>query len=265
MLCVISCWNKNSNYLRGMSAPSNINDTFFKGIYQDVWRQLVPEGLTAAEADFIESTGLLATSSSILDLMCGYGRHTLELAKRGYSLTAIDNLPEYIQEIKNQSNDLAIEVQLNSLINMDLSGVYDMAICMGNSFAFFNKEDALNILRKLSAHLKPGGCFVINTWMLGEIAIRHFKPTDWFYAGEYKYLVENNYLFNPTRIESAHTIITSTNQIETFKGVDYIFTLAEMEALFSESGFYLDGIYSTPRKKPFKLGDTRAYIVAKKA
>lgn len=248
------------------STSYNINDTFFFGIYKDVWRRLVPDGLTEAEADFIEQAALLQPGASVLDLMCGYGRHTFELAKRGHSVTAVDNLPDYIQEIQEKAivEDFSIKAQLNSLMTMQLSESYDAAICMGNSFSFFSKEEAQQILANISAHLRSGGCFIINTWMLGEIAIRHFKEKEWFYAGEYKYLHDCRYLFNPSRIESEHTIVTPDGRAESFKGVDYIFTLPELDELLKSAGLFIDGIYSTPRKKPFKMGDTRAYITAYK-
>jgi len=246
------------------STSVNINDTFFNSLYKEVWRKLVPEGLTAAETDFIEDVGALQPKAAVLDLMCGYGRHTLELARRGYAVMAIDNLPDYIQEIKEQSTGLAVETQLSSLTVMQLTGIYDAVICMGNSFSFFNREEAQQILHKIAAHLRKGGCFIINTWMLGEIAIRHFKEKEWFYAGEYKYLHDGRYLFNPSRIESEHTIITPDGVTETYQGVDYIFTLAELGELLQSAGMAIGGVYSTPRKKVFKLGDTKAYITAYK-
>lgn len=246
------------------SSSVNINDTFFNSLYKDVWRKLVPDGLTEAEADFIEDVCALQPNAAILDLMCGYGRHTLELAKRGHNLTAIDNLSDYIQEIEEKSKGLNVNTQLSSLTNMQLSTSYDAVICMGNSFSFFNKVDAQHILHTISAHLRTGGCFIINTWMLGEIAIRHFREKEWFYAGEYKYLHDCRYLFHPSRIESEHTIITPDGVTETYKGVDYILTLSELDDLLKEAGLLIGGVYSTPRKKPFKMGDTRAYITAYK-
>ena len=78
----------------------NINNNFFQGIYKEVFRKEIPNGLTEAEADFIEEIGMLKRNSRILDLMCGYGRHAIELAKRGYHVTAIDNSKDYIAEIQ---------------------------------------------------------------------------------------------------------------------------------------------------------------------
>jgi 2-polyprenyl-3-methyl-5-hydroxy-6-metoxy-1,4-benzoquinol methylase len=72
-------------------STENINSDFFKGIYKDVWRKEIPAGLTEAEADFIEEIAHLNNQDNILDITCGYGRHTLELARRGYNVTPVDN------------------------------------------------------------------------------------------------------------------------------------------------------------------------------
>ena len=45
---------------------------------------------TIGECDFIEKELDFDKSLRILDVGCGTGRHTLELTKRGYSVTGID-------------------------------------------------------------------------------------------------------------------------------------------------------------------------------
>ncbi len=248
------------------TAAQNINTVFFDGLYKDVWRKIIPEGLTAAEVDFLMEMGRLEKESKVLDIMCGYGRHAIELAKRGCQVRAIDNAEEYIEEIKQAAieSKLPITPVKADVTALKLEEQYDMAVCMGNSLAFFNEEEVSGILKALSAHLKKGGIFIINTWMLGEIAIKYFKEKDWFYVEDYKYLIESEYLLNPTRIESTHTIITANDEIETIKGIDYVFTISEMQGLLQNNGMNLSGIYATPRKRRFRLGDTRAYIVAEK-
>ncbi len=249
-----------------MTSHLNINNIFFDGSYKAVWRKLIPPGLTEAEVDFIIEIAGLKSKSHVLDLMCGYGRHVLELARRECLVTAIDNLLVYTKEIKTKAakEGLAINAITADVVNVNLDGMYDAAICMGNSFAFFNKEDALKLLHSVASVLKENGKLIINTWMLGEIAIRHFKEKDWFYVDDYKYLLNSKYLFNPTRIESDHIIIKTGIEEEVIKGIDYIFTVSELNEMLNFAGFSLNEMYSTPRKRKFQFGDTRVYIVAEK-
>ena len=249
-----------------MASSQNINNHFFEGLYKEVWRTIIPPALTEAECDFIQDVSNLNPSDRVLDMMCGYGRHTIELAKRNLHVTAIDNLPDYIEEINELSVQQSLDIRAISSDIMDvrLEPGYKAAICMGNSFAFFNAEEALALLKKVSKSLAPQGVLIINSWMIAEIAIKFFKQHDWHYSGPYKCILENNYLFHPSRIETEQTIIAPNGQIENVKGVDYIFTLNELEQMFNEAGLCTAGLYSTPRKKKFTLGDGRIYIVAEK-
>jgi len=45
---------------------------------------------TAGECDFIEKEIRHDRSVRIIDIGCGTGRHSIELAKRGYNVTGID-------------------------------------------------------------------------------------------------------------------------------------------------------------------------------
>lgn len=248
------------------SAP-NINDTFFKGLYKEVWKKLIPPGLSEVECSFIEEAAALQKEDRVLDLMCGYGRHTLPLAKKGYSVTAIDNLEDYINEINETASVEALPVQAIAapVLTAGFLHQYKAVICMGNSFAFFNRENAINLLKKVSAHLLPEGSFIINSWMIAEIAIKHFKEREWLNVEDYKYLMHYWFHFNPHRIESEHTVLATNGRVEVINGIDYIFTLAELETMFQEAGLTTKAVYSTPKKRPFKLGDSTAYILVVKS
>ena len=247
-------------------SSTNINNTFFQGSYKYAWKGTIPPGLTEAEADFIQEIAFLKNGGKVLDIMCGYGRHSIELARRGVEITAIDNLRDYIDEIKAKAKEqnLPICAVQEDILNAKLDEVYDAVICMGNSFAFFGRNDAITILKNISNHLKPGGILIINSWMVAEVAIKHFKERDWHYAGEYKCMLEYKYCFHPSRIESEQTIIAPDGSVEVVKGVDYIFTLDELESMFNEAGLKTKDVFSTPRKKKFVMGDGRVYIVAEK-
>ncbi|MGZ3949382.1 MAG: SAM-dependent methyltransferase [Flavisolibacter sp.] len=250
-----------------MPSSQNINNSFFEGSYKHAWKRIIPPGLTEAEVDFIHDVAGLKNGSKVLDIMCGYGRHALELARRGVRVTAIDNLADYIDEIRDKAahENLPVDAVTDDILYANLKGVYDAIICMGNSFAFFDRTDAEKIIRNVSSHLKPGGIFLINSWMVAEIAIKYFKEKDWHYAGDYKCMLEYKYCFFPSRIESEQTIISPEGGVETVKGVDYIFTLDEVDGMLAEGGLRTRDVFSTPKKKRFTLGDGRVYIVAEKS
>ena len=244
----------------------NVNDTFFDGHYKDIWRSIIPEILTTREVDFIQQYFNLKPEDKVLDIMCGYGRHALGLARKGMNVTAIDNLAEYINEIKEiaEKENLAIVAIQSNVINYTADADFDLVICMGNSLNFFDAEDTLNIMKAVAGHLKTGGKFLINSWSVAEIVSRNFRERNESKIGDMRFLTESKSLSHPTRIETQSTIIAPNGSVETKTGIDYIFTVAEIEEMLSKVGFAVNEMYSIPGKKKFAEGEPRIYIIAEK-
>ena len=244
----------------------NVNNSFFDGHYKDIWRHIFPEKTTYAEVDFIVGEAKLNPGHHVLDIMCGYGRHTLELANRKINVTAVDNLPDYIDEIKKKTdnNSLPVESICTDVLEMQIDQEFDAVICMGNSLQFFNEEDSIRILSNISGHLKPGGKLFVNTWSLAEIAVKNFKDKSWSKIGDLLFLTESKFLFHPARIETTSLIITDKGDREEKKGIDFIYSISEMESMLNKTAFRLKDIYSIPGKKQFTVGEPRAYIIAEK-
>ncbi len=246
---------------------SNINDTFFDGYYKEIWRTAIPDELTVREVDFIVPFFNLQPGNKVLDMMCGYGRHAIALAKKGINVTAVDNLHDYIAEIEKTSREeqLPLKAVQADVINYKADDIFDLVICMGNSLNFFDTKETIQLLTAISSYLKPGGHILINTWSLAETVIKSFKERSWNKVGEMKFLTESKFLFHPTRIETESTIITLDHKTEIKTGIDYIFSVNEMEDMLNKAGLSLKEIYSVPGKKKFAIGEPRAYIVAQKS
>lgn len=245
---------------------SNINDTFFDGSYKDIWKTIIPAQLTDKEVEFMLPYFNLKDDSKVLDLMCGYGRHAIALAKKGIAVKAVDNLADYINEIKKTALEegLAIEAIQSGVLDFSTEERFDLAICMGNSINFFDAADTVKLLKNIYSFLKPGGHLLINSWSLAEIAIRNFKEKSESEIGGLRFITESQFHFSPARIEVASTIIDSNGNEEQKTGIDYIFSLNEMEAMLKEAGLVLKEVYSIPGRKKFTLGEPRAYLVAGK-
>jgi 2-polyprenyl-3-methyl-5-hydroxy-6-metoxy-1,4-benzoquinol methylase len=246
------------------TATENINNSYFDGYYKEMWRAIIPDDLTLKEADFMAQYFNLTPGSRVLDIMCGYGRHAIALSKKGINVSAVDNLADYINEIKKiaEQEQLPLTVIQADAALYEPVGQFDLAICMGNSLNFFDLEHAQKIISDISSHLNPGGHLLINTWTLAEIAIKHFRDRSWSEINGIKFLTESKFLFHPTRIETQSIMIAPDGVTETKTGVDYIYSLSEMESMLKNAGLTLEEVYTIPGKKPFSLGDARAYLIA---
>lgn len=248
------------------TTQGNLNNNYFNGYYKDIWRQIFPEKTTIAEVEYIIEECRLQPGNHVLDIMCGYGRHALELGRKKINVIAVDNLPEYSNEI----NEKAVEEKLNvksictDILEFQFENQFDAVICMGNSLQFFNEADTLRLLSAISDHLNTGGKFIVNSWSLAEIVMKQFKEKSWNRFNDLLFLVESKFLLRPARIETNSIIITNSGEKEEKQAVDYIFSIAELEGMLNKTGFQLKEVYSIPGKKVFSPGDPRAYIVAVK-
>ncbi len=245
---------------------SNINDSYFDGHYKELWRTVIPDELTVKEVDFMIPYFNLQPGHKVLDLMCGYGRHSIGLAKKGIEVTAVDNLEAYINEINEITGkeNLSIKAIKTDVINYQPEDKYELVICMGNSFNFFDEADALKLLTTIASCLQTGGHLLINSWSIAEITYKNFTSKSWSQVGDIRFLNELKFLLHPTRIQTESTMITADGKSEIKTGIDYIYSLNEMEKLMNHAGLSLKEVYSIPGRKKFTLGEPRAYLVAEK-
>lgn len=124
---------------------------------------------TIEEVEFIIKEFGLPKDSKILDVGCGIGRHSIELAKRGYKVIGIDISKGMLEEAKRRARDAGVEVEF---IKADATKFkrkeeFDAAICLCEgafSLLGLNEdpiEHDLTILQNVYDSLKPGGKFLL--------------------------------------------------------------------------------------------------------
>ena len=69
---------------------------FFSGSIVEFWRRVMPPETTRAETEFLMRTLQVQPSARLLDVPCGDGRLSLELARRGYRMTGVDISPDFL-------------------------------------------------------------------------------------------------------------------------------------------------------------------------
>jgi len=119
---------------------------------------------TKGEVDFIEKEIRYNKKAKILDLGCGTGRHSIELARRGYRVTGIDLSPAMLARAKKNAARTGVKV---SFIKADARYFkpktrYDLVIiACGGAFPLM-ETDEMNyaILGNAARSLKNKGKFI---------------------------------------------------------------------------------------------------------
>lgn len=136
---------------------------------------------TVAEIDFFLGLFALAKGARILDIGCGTGRHSIELAKRGYQVTGIDISAGMLAIAEQNAAKAGVAVQLiqGDATSFALAGPVDAALCVcEGAFGLIGADDDpeehdYKILSCTAAALRRGGGFLL-TALNAYGAIRRF-------------------------------------------------------------------------------------------
>jgi D-alanine-D-alanine ligase len=141
------------------------------------------ENITKEEVSLLTQILKFDKNAVILDLACGQGRHTLELARRGYSnLFGLDRSRYLINRAKKIAGNENLSVNFKEGDARKLpyqADKFDFVLILGNSFGYFeNIEDDTKILKEVFRVLKPNGIFLIDV-ADGLYLKENFNPRGW--------------------------------------------------------------------------------------
>jgi SAM-dependent methyltransferase len=110
----------------------------------------------------------LPVNSKVLDVCCGAGRHSIELARRGYDVTGIDLSPYLISEAKralkkSDEKNLKAQFHIKDMRDFSFGNSFDIVLNIFSSFGYFEKDkDNFKVFDNVSASLKKGGYFIFD-------------------------------------------------------------------------------------------------------
>jgi len=144
--------------------------------------------ITQREVDVFEEILKLGQEHKILDLCCGQGRHSLELAKRGYEcVEGIDRSHYLIQRGKATAKREGLSVRFREGDARKLpyaADTFDVVMILGNSFGYFETvQDDLTVLKQVFRVLRPWGRLLIEV-ADGEYVKQNFQPRSWEWIGK---------------------------------------------------------------------------------
>lgn len=122
---------------------------------------------TIGECDFVEEEVNHIKSTRILDIGCGTGRHSIELTKRGYTVTGIDLSESLLNRAKEKARQLNLEIdfQRKDARELCFEAEYDLVIMLCEGAFPLMETDEMNyqILQNVARALKAKGKLIFTT------------------------------------------------------------------------------------------------------
>jgi SAM-dependent methyltransferase len=251
-----------------MTIPSNWYEDFFHGVALDLWRKAVPPEKTMAEAEFLVDALQCQPGTSLLDIPCGNGRLSLELARRGYKVTGVDISEEFIEEARSISSSNTGGTPVPQFILGDMrriegEAVYDGGYCFGNSFGFLAYTDMESFLNGVARALKPGARFVVETGMAAESIIPKFEAHASHQIEDILLTINEQYLAAESCVDSEY-IFERDGKTEIRKAKHWIYTAAEIRRMLERAGLEILNLWGSLEREPFVLGSDELYVIAKR-
>jgi len=237
------------------------------------WRTMEPflfdeEHLKAAptEVEQIISLVNLEPESSVLDLCCGTGRHSLEFARKGHYVTGVDRTRLYLEKAENRAKEekLNIEFIQEDMRTYSDPDTFNLAVMMFTSFGYFTEpEENKQVLRNVHRSLQTNGFFIIEV-MGKEVLARIFQDRCWREI-DGTFLLEERKMSKDWRFINNRWIMFKEGKIEEFEFNLRIYSAMELSALLRECGFCSVGIYGNLQGGPYDESAVRLFAVAGKS
>ncbi|MEX2356228.1 MAG: class I SAM-dependent methyltransferase [Thermaerobacterales bacterium] len=237
--------------------------------YRSGWRETVSS--TEEQADLLEAVLDLSLEHQILDVPCGYGRHALALARRGFQLTGIDVSPNLIDQARRGAQELAGQYPGRPLPRFDagdmrhlsFDAIFDRAYVMDVSFGFFSEAGNRAVLAGLSRALKPGGRLMLD--LFNPHSVAELEGQQWMHgagnqaagkaredgddADQAHRLYENEFDVSEGALYFHERLVYPGGKWEDFPAQRVrVYTVPELAVMLAEAGlrlYTLQGLYAT--------------------
>jgi SAM-dependent methyltransferase len=236
--------------------------TFFLGPWAGIHSD-IPAERTLREAEAIERLLELEAGATVLDVPCGDGRLSVELAARGYRLTGVDITSEFLERARRAASERGVEVVLDERDMRDLpwQAAFDGAYCYWGSFGYFDDNGNAEFLRAVAAALKPGGRFLLETHVM-ETLLPRYEQQGWRRYGDTYLLEDRSFDHVGSRIETTWTFLGAGAPSDEFSSIR-LYTYRELAELLERAGFSSVEGLDALSEEPFELGAPRLLMRAR--
>jgi len=220
----------------------------------------------------LESNGVVE-GSRLLDVPCGIGRHSIELAATGYSVVGVDFSEPFLRRARSRADEEGVAERC-TFINGDMRELalvlkeeqFDAALNIFTSIGYYDEKTDVEVFKQLRQTTRKDGCLIIETfnrdWM-----VLNFRPVDVIDKGqEIVYKETRRFNLETSRMESEHTYyrrqVDDLAHIKTVNTDHRVYSLHEIIHMLHEAGWTPHAFYGAFDQRPASWDANRIVAVA---
>jgi ubiquinone/menaquinone biosynthesis C-methylase UbiE len=221
-------------------SPPETWDAFFNDFYLRV------AAGDASQEDVAEAQALGAArlagcpdGGDLLDVPCGFGRHSVALARAGYRVVGVDRSQALLAEARRRAGEgewpKLVQADYRELPFADES--FDAALNLFTSLGYLGDEEDIKALAEIARVLRPDGRLVVEI-LPRDLLVRIFREQTWQRVGEGRLLLERR-TFDAAAgiVQTTQTLIETSGERDSRTFSLRVYTATELVAMLSAAGF----------------------------
>ncbi len=246
------------------------SERFFREAWPTISQAVESPADAARAVQWILGRTRLAPGTAVLDAPCGFGRHSVEFARRGYAVTGVDFNETELERARAAAKSARVTLRLISqdMRDMEFSGEFDLAVNLFSSIGYFSDDEDRLLIDRFWHALKPDGLFVLDT-RNRDHSVRSMAPEERLPVDDGTLRIENR--FDPTTSRwLARWWLLPSEAADTASGTLVgeteirLYAAHELRAMLRPERWSQVDVYGALDGTPFSLDTPRLVFVARK-
>jgi SAM-dependent methyltransferase len=214
-------------------------DRMFDDVYLRTYAATLDPAAAVLQAQGVARLGGLAPSADVLDCPCGYGRHSIELARLGFHVVGADRSEVLLTDAKQRAGEAEwprfVQADYRELPFEDAG--FDCVANLFSSLGYWGEEGDRRAIAEFRRVLRPGGTLVIET-MHRDMLMAIFDQKSWEELPGGALMIEKR-VFDHERgvIAVRHELVEADGTRVTAPYELRVYTATELIAFVRDAGF----------------------------
>jgi SAM-dependent methyltransferase len=219
---------------------------------------------TEAEVGALVRLLELDSPKRVLDLACGFGRHTNRLAGLGHTMTGVDLTPGFLEIARKDAiqRKVAVNYQEGDMRSITFENEFDRVMLLFTAFGYFSDDENLKVIINAGRALKTRGLLIFDT-PNRDLLIKELRP---YFVME----KEGNLMIDRTSFDSLQGRLYN-KRIVIRDGIrkdkpffTRLYTAQEIKALIIQAGLEMKHIYGGWDGSELSSVSHRMIVIARK-